>query len=286
MAQRIKEQIGTIPAIETELHFVQVGREMLRAKAMPRSDDAALKQRECGFHGVRVNVSPKPDILFPSVVDRLMFGITNRLAIGGKVVSHDYVNVLRNVFLNVPCQSSGLGIFGVEESHVTAALTDADNDLLRVPLAAPALTVTAQLSADIGFVHFDLTVEHWNVKFHHGATYAMAEVPCGLIADAESALHLVRRKSLARFTDKQRSYKPFEQRKVRVMEDSASGNAELVVTLFAVQEFPGKTGEFASIATGALRAERPTKSFEEFTAAIIGVECSSYIEECHSECPQ
>ena len=57
MAQGVNEKISVLPAIEAELHFVQVCGKMLRADLVPRSNDAAFQQRECGFHGVRVNVA-------------------------------------------------------------------------------------------------------------------------------------------------------------------------------------------------------------------------------------
>jgi hypothetical protein len=40
-----------------EAHFVKVSGEMLRTDFMPRSNDTALEQRECGFHGVGVDVA-------------------------------------------------------------------------------------------------------------------------------------------------------------------------------------------------------------------------------------
>ena len=46
MPQRVNEQIGTFPAIESEAHFFKVGCEMLCTNAMPRSHNAALQERE------------------------------------------------------------------------------------------------------------------------------------------------------------------------------------------------------------------------------------------------
>ena len=51
-AQRVNEQIGILPAIEAECHLVQVKGEMLRADLVPRSNDAALQEREGGLDGV------------------------------------------------------------------------------------------------------------------------------------------------------------------------------------------------------------------------------------------
>src|SRR5437016_1456611 len=70
MTQSVQKQIGVIPAIEAEGHLIQVGGEVFCADAMPRSDDAALQERECVFHGVRMNVAVNVD--FSLVLDSLM----------------------------------------------------------------------------------------------------------------------------------------------------------------------------------------------------------------------
>ncbi len=56
--------------VESEAHFVKVGLQMLCANTMPRSHDAALQERECGFYGVRVDVAVDVDAIL--VVDRLV----------------------------------------------------------------------------------------------------------------------------------------------------------------------------------------------------------------------
>src|SRR5579859_7551422 len=69
MAQSILEQRGTLAAIETENHFVQIGREMLDAHLVPSAYDAAFEKRERAFYGIGVNISDRIDRL---VADRLM----------------------------------------------------------------------------------------------------------------------------------------------------------------------------------------------------------------------
>lgn len=46
-----------LPAIEAESHFVQIGCQVFCGDAMPRSDDAALQEGECGLDSVCVNFS-------------------------------------------------------------------------------------------------------------------------------------------------------------------------------------------------------------------------------------
>ena len=59
--QRIAEQkrIGTI--VEPERHFIKVGRQMFCRDFMPRTNDAALQERERGFDSVRRNVAVHVD---------------------------------------------------------------------------------------------------------------------------------------------------------------------------------------------------------------------------------
>lgn len=59
----IKEQIRTLAAIKPKGHFLKICRKMFRADLVPRSNNATLKQRECRFHGVCVDVAIHIDFL-------------------------------------------------------------------------------------------------------------------------------------------------------------------------------------------------------------------------------
>ena len=62
MTQRINEQIGAPTAIESECHFLKVGRKMLCRNLMPRTKDAALQERESGFDPIRGNFAFNVDL--------------------------------------------------------------------------------------------------------------------------------------------------------------------------------------------------------------------------------
>src|ERR1035437_2522533 len=179
MAQRIKEQIGTAPAVETEAHLIQVGLQMLGADLVPCSDDAAFEQRECRFNAVRMNVCSDPDVLFCAVVNSFMLRVPDRLAIGGQFIGHDYGNISADVLLDVSRQSSSLGIFGMEESQITAALANPNHNLF-VGCGSPASRITL-LSADIGFVQLDSTIQHGTLYCSHRSTNPMEQIPCGFV---------------------------------------------------------------------------------------------------------
>lgn len=55
MTQSVDKQVGTLTTIEAELHLGEIGSQMFCADSMPRSDDAALEQRERRFDRVGMN---------------------------------------------------------------------------------------------------------------------------------------------------------------------------------------------------------------------------------------
>src|ERR1035438_904031 len=275
MAQGVKEQIGAVATVEAEAHLVKVGLQVLCADAIPCSDDATLQEREGGFDSIGMNVSSKADVLFCAVIHSLMPSVAHGLAIRAVIVGDDHVNIFRNVLLDVPRQSSTLGIFCMEEAYRPAALTNTNHDLL-VAVAESGFAETALLlAADVGFVHFDSTVQHWPLRFHHSATNAMAEVPRGFVADSDGALHLVRGKPLTGLAEQMSGNEPLEQGQVGIVEDCASGHAKLVVALLAVQELRGESRQFACMATRALGANRPTQPLKQFAAAVIRIKSGS-----------
>ena len=54
---RIAEKERVLAVVKPLSHFVKVGRQMIRRDTMPCPHDAPLEQRECGLHGIRVDVS-------------------------------------------------------------------------------------------------------------------------------------------------------------------------------------------------------------------------------------
>src|SRR5437868_6002650 len=54
---RVTEQVRVFTVVEAPSHFVKVSGKMLCTNFMPRSNDAALKQRERRLYGIRVNVA-------------------------------------------------------------------------------------------------------------------------------------------------------------------------------------------------------------------------------------
>lgn len=279
MTQGVQEQVGFIAAIESESHFFAVGLEMLRADSMPASHDAALQERERRFDRVGVDVSLRieaelvPDGLVPSVFAK----VTGCAPVGIPIIGEQDVHILRDILADVLFEGAALGVSGVEETQIAAALTNADNDFLVVE--PRAFTVPPVLTADVGFVHFDFAAQHGLVYFDHRSADAVAEIPSRFVAsESQRPLNLARAHALLGFAEKQSRKEPLVERQVRVIENRASGDGELVVAILAVVEslFGFKFHDF-HLAARATDAFGPAQAGEQFAALFVSREHTVYV---------
>lgn len=230
---RIPEQERILAVVKPPCHFVEVGSQVFRADSVPRSHNAALQEREgrldcvgCDAKAVFVT-----GVFLRSVVDcfvrsDLSNGIVDSTVIGVPCVRNNYINVGAHVLADVLLQSSGLGIFGVEESQIAIALADADDNFLFC--LGSFGTASAHLSADVGFIHLDYSVKLFGLCFGHCMPDSVAEIPCSPVVDSQHPLELIRRHALARLADEKHGKKPFRQRQVCIVEDRASSYGELI----------------------------------------------------------
>jgi len=270
MPQGVQKQIGILAAIKPECHFLKVCREMFCADLVPRSHDAALEQRECGFDrigmSVAINIDPA-GMLDCFVFRRIMASAFHRVRVCAKVIRHQDINIGRNIFFDVLRQRAGLHIFRMEETEIAATLPNADNDFFVV---FGASTVTAaKLSADICFVNFNRTVQHWLIAGSHCLADAMAEIPSCLVADSHHALDLVCAHPLAGLAHQVSDRKPFDKWQVGIVEDAASGHRELIIAILAIQKFFREPRKLLSLAARAFRAIRPAETLKKFSAFFI-----------------
>lgn len=274
MTQGVQEQRGRLPAVEAESHFVQIGREMFCTDTVPRPDYSALEQAKGGFNGVRVNVAINVDLRL--MLDCFMLrghcDALDRRRIGIQFVGHDYVNICAHVLSDEVRQRAALYVSRMKETEIAATLTDAHYDLL-VGISVSGFAVGVLFSADVGFIYFDRAIHHRTFYFLHGGPDAMAEIPCRLVANSECALDLVRRHALACFTEEQRSEKPFLQGQMRVVEDRACCDAELIVAFFAIEQLLGGC-QFTNcpFAAQTLDAIGPAQTHKQLPAFFIGIE--------------
>jgi len=276
MTQRVDKQIGSFPAIEPKRHFVKVGREMLGADLVPRSDDASLQEREGRFDSVSRDARAVlvSGIFLGGVIDGFMIQVANCTRVGREFVGNDYFHVSADVFFDVFRQCTFLGIVSVEEPQIAATLPNTDDNFFGVPFAAPAGTVAPLLAADVGFVHFDSTVKHGLIDLFHGCADTVAEIPSGLVRpfifSPDRALELHRAHSLLSFAEQENRDKPDRQREMGVVEDRTASGCELV---FAANTFiagiflePGDSRVFAAWTHHAFG---PAEPFQQFPAAVV-----------------
>src|SRR5579862_741821 len=259
MTQRIQEQVRILPAIKTKAHFVQICREMLCGDAMPCSNDAALQEGKCRFDRIGMDVAVNIDLRL--MLDRFMLRgkccAAKGRGIGVEFVGNDHFNIFAHIVSDILRQSSSLHVLSMEEPQIAATLPDADYDLL-VGIAVSGLTVGVLLPAQIRFVYFNSTVHHRALCFFHGSTNPMTEIPRCFVADSECALDLIRAHALACLTEKQGSKKPLLQGKMGIVEDRASGDAELIIARLAVEQLL-RSSEFnyRAVASQTFNAVRP-----------------------------
>src|SRR5712664_726376 len=128
MTQGINEQVGAISAIEAEFHLFKIGREMLCAKPVPRSHDAALEKRESGFDSIGVNISHNIDALAVSNLLVILHArLPNRRVIRGSIISKNHFHVLAYIVTDVLRECATLCISGMEEAEIAVALTNAND---------------------------------------------------------------------------------------------------------------------------------------------------------------
>src|SRR5690242_11551232 len=219
MAKRIEEQSVSLATVKPECHFVQIGREVLRTDAMPASHDTALEQREGGFNGVRCDHETVliPDVFIGTMIHCFALrylSLWKSRGIEHRFVSNDHVYIFADVLLHDLADCLRCAFFYVNEFQFAIAFHDANDNFLLPLTEADAFALL--LSADIGFVNLDCSIQHL-MDFGHGEADSMAEIPCGLVADSESALDLIRAHALLGFAEQQCSEKPLLQRQVAVV---------------------------------------------------------------------
>src|SRR6185437_13773069 len=163
---------------------------MLDADSMPRSHDAALQQRECGFNGVGVNLTHDIDVAL--MLDSLVSShsaTAHSVGIGRPFVGDNYVHIVADVFADEMREGCGLGIFRVKESQITITLPNPDHSFFVVH--STALPEAALFSSDIGFVNFDHAIKFGLSCFEHCGPDTMTEIPSGFVGlDSQGPLNL------------------------------------------------------------------------------------------------
>ena len=240
---------------------------------MPRTNDAALQERESGFDAVRRDVAINVDAVVmvhsPVYFITVESGLSQRSLICGPFISHDQINVTADIFLDVLRQRAGFHILGMEEAEFSAALLDANNHFLFVVLQALPM-FAALYAANESLIHLHNAIQWLRIDFLHRSANAMAEIPCSLVGDAEDALQLVGAHAFLGLAEKVDAQEPLPQRQVQIVKDRSGGDGELIaasiaIELAALYDLRNLVGR----APWAHNGVRPAESFEVFAALVF-----------------
>lgn len=270
MTQGIEEQIGILPAVESEAHFFKISLQMLGAQFVPATTQTTLEQRESILDRVGVDISAH--VIADSMLHGFMLETHSpcdaRIHIS--FIGEQYFDILPEILAQEFLNRLGRDVLGVEQPKLAIALTDADYWTLFGAASTPIQSTTR--AADVGFIHFDFPVEHWSLGLDHCSTDAVAQVPSRFVAsDSERALNLASGYALLGLAEKHGSHEPFGEREMAIIEDRASGDSELVIAIFAVEQLLVSFKLYrVHLAARAARAFGPAQSDKQFAATIFG----------------
>lgn len=266
---RVSEQERVIAVVPAERRFVQVGGKVLHGQLVVRADHGAVEQAPNRLNRVCVDVAVNP--LVVSVAD----GFVPRVLVSDTVVTAPLVGVDRFgiVAYDVPDEAvQGVVIVARDgaEPDLAAALDGADHNGLVAPVAAAP---PAYLAAEEGLVDLDDAVQELGPLVLHSRADAVAEIPGGLVRDAEHPLQLVCADRLLGLTDHVDGEEPLPERQLGIVEERSDADAELVAASVAV-ELPAfrNPRDLVRVAARAANAVRPAQLFKVFVAAILGAE--------------
>lgn len=275
--ERVTELEWVFPVVEPEGELVQVRREMLDAELVVRADDRPIQKTPDGFDGVGMNITPNPFLL--AVADRFVDRVlVSDAVITGVGVGVDRYGFVGNVRTDEIVEDVGgcVGAVGDAEADVPATLDGSENHRL----VGPALRF-GPLPPEVGFVNFDSAEKLGAVLFHSGS-YAVAEVPGGLVGDADSSTELVGAHALLGFDHQEHSQEPFPQGKLGVLEDGSDSDGELVSAIVAFHLATSlDMGDGLAVASWASDTASPPNMLQIGVALVFGAELFDQIGKVH-----
>src|SRR5712692_3449583 len=163
---------------------------MLYANLMIGSDQTALEQRPHALDAVRVDIAAHP--FLGMMVNAFVFGVLILDSVIARVlIGHDAFSFVGDHLFNERMKDflgSLLSAFHLQ-MDVSTALDSAEYHSLVSEVSAPDVTT---LSANIGLVALDRSLEHFAVGFFNCLTDTVTEIPCRLVAYGKSPFKLIR----------------------------------------------------------------------------------------------
>ena len=226
LSQRIAEDVGIVAVVISPLQFLNVAIHVLDAHLVECAHERTLEQAPDALDAVCVNVANNPFI----------FGMPHSLMACVVVADSDIrphlirINGLCFVFhssMDEVMERFPLYIRNALDANISTALDGSHNPRF---VALVGMALTLHLAAYKCFVNFHDSKERRAIKrlISHRLADSVAEIPSRFVGNAKRSFHLVSGNALFRLTHEVDGNKPFSQRKVGIMHDGSSRNAELV----------------------------------------------------------
>ncbi len=203
---------------------------MFRRYFMPSAHNTALEQGERRFDGVCVHIAVR---VFPRVINRLVLAllhVVERPRIDCGLVGQNDFHVAADVGVDNLPHGCRFGVSCSNHAEIAVTLPDADNHGL-FTLGTPP----PRFAAYICLINFHCTVHLLWRYFQHGRTDAVAEVPCGLVADSEHPFDLIGRDAFLGLANYESDIEPNRERQVGVMQHGSRRYGELVTAIIAIK---------------------------------------------------
>jgi hypothetical protein len=278
---RVSEEIRVLAIVEAERDLIEVRRKMLNAELVVGTHDGSVEETPDALDRVRVHLADNP--LVGGMVHRFMACVSVPDAdIRPVLVGVDRLGIVGDNIAQVGLDRGAVGVRCDTQADFTAALNRTENEGLVGPSVTarmPGASLLALLATDAGLatnkrlVGLDDSAQERSRLVFHRCANAVAEIPGGLVGDAEHSLELVCADALLGLDHHVGGEEPLPERQLRVMEDRPDANRELVpagVTVeLATLDDPR---DFVRVAAGTTHAVGPPELFEECVAAILATE--------------
>lgn len=271
LSQSIPENVGVVPVVEPPLQLLQVAVQVLDADLVEGSDDGPLEEAPDTFNAVGVDIAHDP--LIDAVAHRLVAGImVGDPQVGFQFISVDGFGLILHVAVDEAVQGLLLDVGNGLQSDLPATLHGTGHIDLVVSVAA---THSCLLPSDQRLVHFDDPEQGgaFNLGVRQSLADSVAQIPSGLVVDAQDSLQLIGRDSLFGLNHHVDGEKPLAKRQVGVMHDGSGRDAELVATaetgpLVALRNL----AEVSVTAASAADLFGPTQPLQELPALLFAGE--------------
>ena len=268
--ERVYKDMGIVSVVIPPLELFYVAVHVLNTHLVKRPYDRPLKQAPYAFNAVGMNIADYP-FLF-GVIDGLVSGIVvSDSNVGAKFVCVDSFDFILNGSPDEVMDGLFPDVRDTLNTHSPAPLDSTGNPCL---VALVAVTYVFFLSAYQCLIHFNHTDKRRTFKqfVSHCLTNPVAEIPSGLVGNAERSLHLVSGNALLGFAHKIDGDKPFAEREMGIMHNGSAHNGKLVsatsalpaVVLFKLQCL-------YATATGTTNTVRPANVLKSFAALVVSL---------------